>query len=311
MKYENKISQINKEHNEEKKTIIDNKQKEIEQVKGVLQEEQSKNSQLKNEKSLLDKEKKQLLEENKRLENEKEGYKNKFESVRSKYSVELVNYLNKEIKDIIWRIRDTISSGGEMTPSGVETNRNFLRRHLFHVIQYILLAIITLSCIFLVCNSLGVFKNKKDAEANNTDNTEIIKLQAEKKGLESRVNELENDNINLQKEKEALEKQLTEKNDLKQQPPVASTPKPPRIDIKNFSRNDSFVVGKTYEIRILNLTETKGGKWEVENADVKQNGEKNCKIKIRDGEKVDIKYLQDGNVILSRSVDISKNNSDK
>lgn len=210
--------------------------------------------------------------------------------------------LNEGVKKVL---HAAVSKAGEDVASPKIEGRKSFADKIVSIIQFILIVFITGLCSFFACNDLGVFKNKKGAETNNTNSTEVVKLQEEKKGLDNRIRELENDNVELKKKNEALEKQLAEKNDSKQQQPEALPV--PRIDIQEFKKaSDKFEVGKEYSISIKNLPETKGGEWKVENADIRQDDEKGCKILIKDGDKVNIKYLRDGEEIWSRSVDIKK-----
>ena len=54
----------------------------------------------------------------------------------------------------------------------------------------------------------------------------------------------------------------------------------------------------------MNLDETKGGKWEVSNAEIIEQNERSCKIRVKEGGPVVIKYLKDGKEVDARTLQV-------
>ena len=94
-------------------------------------------------------------------------------------------------------------------------------------------------------------------------------------------------------------KQKKEKQVVKEQPKV------PRIDVNVIKgKKTTLSVGEECVIRIMNLDETKGGKWEVSNAEIIEQSERGCKIRVKEGRSIVIKYLKDGKVVKERTLQI-------
>ena len=288
-----KEAEIQKNCDRDKAAIEKAKAMEIASLNASLSKEKSNVASLSNRINMLDREKQELLKENTNLQNEARNCR---ESIKS----EIKSVWKLALSDVFKRQRARLTGEQIEDISDAEKPKMSIGKMLAVGLHFLLLLIIAGACSFLVCNSLGIGKDSSETEEYLS---KIESLQTENKRLSEDLNDasvkiekLEAENKKLS---DTLNKQKKEKQVVKEQP------KEPRIDVDVIrGKKKTLSVGEECVIRIMNLDDTKGGKWDVSNAEMKEQNERKCKIRVKEGGPVVIKYLKDGKEVDARTLQV-------
>lgn len=288
-----KEAEIQKNCDRDKAAIEKAKAMEIARLNASLSKEKSDVASLSEEIKTLNNEKKVLQSENKKLQLEAHNCK---ESIKT----EILTVWKLVISDVFRRQRTNFTGERMEDIPDADRPKKSIGHILAVVFHFLLLLIIAGACTFLVCNSLGFGKDSSETEEYLS---KIESLQTENKRL---LEDLSYANVKIEKlgaenEKlsDTLNKQKKEKQVVKEQP------KEPRIDVDVIKgKKKTLSVGEECVIRIMNLDDTKGGKWDVSNAEMKEQNERKCKIRVKEGGPVVIKYLKDGKEVDARTLQV-------
>lgn len=288
-----KEAEIQENCDRDKAAIEKAKAMEITVLKASLSKEKSNVDSLSDRINKLDREKQELLMENANLQNEARNCR---ESIKS----EIKSVWNLALSDVFKRQRANLTSEQIEDISDAEKPKKSIEKMLAVGLHFLLLLIIAGACSFLVCNSLGIGKDDNEAEENHS---RIEQLQAENARLSKEIEDANTKFNALNAEyKKLLDSQNASK---KERQAVKERPKEPKIDVAELKDGKKTLsVGKDYTISIQNLHETKGGKWEVSNAEIIEQSERSCKIRVKEGRSIVIKYLKDGKVVKERTLQI-------
>ena len=282
-----KEAEIQENCDRDKAAIEKAKAMEIASLNASLSKEKSNVASLSNRINKLDGEKQELLRENTKLQNEARNCR---ESIKS----EIKSVWKLALSDVFKRQRANLTGEQIEDISDAEKPKRSIGKMLAVGLHFLLLLIIAGACSFLVCNILGIreqlqAKNAILSKEIEDANTKFNALNAEYKKL--------------------LDSQNASK---KERQTVKELPKEPKIDVAELKDGKKTLsVGKDYTISIQNLHETKGGKWEVSNAEIIEQSEPSCKIRVKDGGPVVIKYLKDGKRVKDRTLQVEAKTVEK
>ena len=295
-----KEAEIQKNCDRDKAAIERAKAMEIASLNASLSKEKSNVASLSDRISMLDREKQELLRKNANLQNEARISK---ESIKP----EIISVWKLVFSDVLKRQRANLTDEQIEDISDVEKPKRSIGKMLAVGLHFFLLLIIAGACSFLVCNSLGIGKDSSETEEYLR---KIESLQTENERL---LEDLNDANVKIEKleaEKEKLSDTLNKQKKEKQV--VKEQPKEPKIDVDAIKgKKQTLSVGEECVIRIMNLDDMKGGKWEVSNAEIIEQSEPRCKIRVKEGGPIVIKYLKNGKVVKDRTLQVEAKTVEK
>ena len=295
-----KEAEIQKNCERDKAAIEKAKAMEIASLNASLSKEKSNVASLSDKINMLDREKQALLRENANLQNEARNCR---ESIKS----EIISIWKLVLSDVFKRQRANWTGEQIEDISDAEKPKRSIGKMLAVALHFLLLLIIAGACSFLVCNSLGIGKDSSETEEYLSKieslQTENERLSEDLNGANVKIEKLEAENKKLS---DTLNKQKKEKQVVKEQP------KEPKIDVDAIKgKKKTLSVGEECVIRIMNLDDMKGGKWEVSNAEIIEQSEPRCKIRVKEGGPIVIKYLKDGKVVKDRTLQVEAKTVEK
>lgn len=295
-----KEAEIQENCDRDKAAIEKAKAMEIASLNASLSKEKSNVASLSDRINMLDREKQALLRENANLQNEARNCR---ESIKS----EIKSVWKLALSDVFKRQRASLTGEQIEDISDAEKPKRSIGKMLAVGLHFLLLLIIAGACSFLVCNSLGIGKDSSETEEYLS---KIESLQAESKRLSEDLNEA---NVKIEKLKAEKEKfSDTPNKQKKENQVVKEQPKEPRIDVNVIKgKKKTLSVGEECVISIKNLADTKGGKWEVSNAEIIEQSEHGCTIRVKEDKQLIIKYFKDGNLVKDRTLQVEAKTVEK